>query len=49
MCFVKINVFSSDSAHEILPTLVIPFWELGATPYSQSPHDKLDKLFKRAC
>lgn len=46
------NVFSSDSAHEILLTLVISFWELGShTTFSipTSPHDKLDKLFKRAC
>lgn len=51
MCVVKMNEFSSDSAYEILLTLVISFWELGShttLSITTSPHDKLDMLFKRA-
>lgn len=49
---VQMNVFSSDSAYEILLTLVTSSWELeGHTIFSitLSPHDNLDKQFKRVC
>lgn len=48
MCVVKMNVFSSDSAHEILLTVVMSFQELGGHTIcliTMSAHDKLDKLF----
>lgn len=48
MCVVEMYVFSSDSAHEILVTVVMSFPELGGHAIfliTMSAHDKLDKLF----